>query len=112
MRYADDFLLRVHGTSDGEAEAIKQQLGDVPADELHLELSPDKTLITHGRTTPRASSATRWSSSRMIGSVTRRRQRAINGLIGLKVPADDRARAGAARYERRGKADSSHRTDE
>jgi hypothetical protein len=34
-----------------EAEAIKDQLARFLRDELALELNPDKTLITHARTT-------------------------------------------------------------
>ena len=107
VRYADDFLLGFNGPRR-EAEVIKQQLATFLGDELKLELSPEKTLITHARTTP----------ARFLGYEVvvfqndrkrdRRRQRAINGLIGLKVPADV-VRAQCARYQRRGKA--VHRTE-
>jgi group II intron reverse transcriptase/maturase len=49
VRYADDFLLGFDGPRE-EAEAIKARLGDFLRDQLKLELSPEKTLITHART--------------------------------------------------------------
>jgi group II intron reverse transcriptase/maturase len=49
IRYADDFLLGFAGPKE-EAEEIKDQLGTFLRDHLKLELSPEKTLITHART--------------------------------------------------------------
>jgi hypothetical protein len=49
-RYADDHLLGFIGPK-AEAEVIKDQLARFLRDELALELNPDKTLITHARTT-------------------------------------------------------------
>ena len=49
VRYADDFLLGYLGTRS-EAEDIKRQIGDFLRHTLKLELSEEKTLITHGRT--------------------------------------------------------------
>jgi group II intron reverse transcriptase/maturase len=46
IRYADDILLGFTGTR-AEAEQIKQQLGTYLQDTLKLELSQEKTLITH-----------------------------------------------------------------
>ena len=48
-RYADDTLLGFTGPK-AEAEEIKQRLAAFLRDELKLELSQDKTLITHART--------------------------------------------------------------
>jgi group II intron reverse transcriptase/maturase len=48
IRYADDFLLGLDGPRD-EAEEIKVRLGTFLRDHLKLELSPEKTLITHAR---------------------------------------------------------------
>ena len=48
-RYADDTLLGFTGPR-AEAEEIKQRLAAFLHDELKLELSQDKTLITHART--------------------------------------------------------------
>ena len=49
VRYADDFLLGFVGPRS-EAEAIKDRIGEFLRDDLKLELSPDKTLITHAGT--------------------------------------------------------------
>ena len=46
IRYADDILLGFTGTR-AEAEQIKHQLGTYLQDTLKLELSQEKTLITH-----------------------------------------------------------------
>jgi group II intron reverse transcriptase/maturase len=46
IRYADDMLLGLTGTR-AEAEQIKHQLGTYLQDTLKLELSQEKTLITH-----------------------------------------------------------------
>ena len=102
LRYADDFLLGFAGPRR-EAEEIKRQLGEFLRDELKLELSEAKTLITHGRT----------QAARFLGyEVTvlhdnqqrnRHGHRTINGKIGLKVPADV-VRAKCRPYMRNGKA--------
>lgn len=49
IRYADDFLLGFAGPRD-EAEKIKEQLRTFLRDNLKLEMSPEKTLITHAET--------------------------------------------------------------
>ena len=46
IRYADDFIIGVHG-SRLDCEAIKERFRDFIASELHMELSEEKTLITH-----------------------------------------------------------------
>ena len=48
-RYADDHLLGFTGPK-AEAEQIKARLAQFLRDDLKLELSEDKTLITHART--------------------------------------------------------------
>lgn len=45
-RYADDFLLLCNGPK-ADAERIKAEFGAFIQEELKLELSPEKTLITH-----------------------------------------------------------------
>lgn len=49
IRYADDFLLGFTGPRD-EAEEIKDKLRIFLRDHLKLEMSPEKTLITHAGT--------------------------------------------------------------
>jgi RNA-directed DNA polymerase len=46
IRYADDFVLVVKGTRQ-QAEALKEEIASVLANELKLTLSPAKTLVTH-----------------------------------------------------------------
>jgi len=92
VRYADDFLLGFIGPKS-EAEAIKQHLRDFLRDELELELSEEKTLITHAR-----SEAARFlgyqvttlhnDTKRSKRSDRQATSRSINGGIGLEVPKD------------------------
>jgi group II intron reverse transcriptase/maturase len=99
-RYADDVLLGFAGPK-AEADAIKQHLAAFLHDDLKLELSQVKTLVTHGRT----------SAARFLGyeitvqhSDTRitQGQRTINGAIGLRVPLDV-IKTKCAPYLKRGK---------
>jgi len=45
-RYADDFVIAVHGTRE-QAEAIRAEVADLLRTQMRMELSLDKTLITH-----------------------------------------------------------------
>jgi group II intron reverse transcriptase/maturase len=85
-RYADDHLLGFTGPK-AEAEQIKQRLAQFLRDELKLELSQDKTLITHART----------GAARFLGyeitiqhNDTKKtgRYRRVNGQVALRVPRD------------------------
>lgn len=49
VRYADDFILGFSGPKS-EAMGIKEQLRDFLSKQLHLELSAEKTLVTHALT--------------------------------------------------------------
>jgi group II intron reverse transcriptase/maturase len=99
-RYADDILLGFTGPK-AEAEEIKSRLAQFLREELKLELSETKTLITHART-----SAARFlgyeitvlhANQRLVGG-----RRKVNGVVWLRVPRDVIA-AKCARYMRRGK---------
>ena len=86
-RYADDWLLGFTGPRR-EAEEIKAGIGRFLREQLKLELSPAKTLITHGRT-----QAARFLGYQVVvlhadDKRDRRGHRSINAAIGLKVPAD------------------------
>jgi group II intron reverse transcriptase/maturase len=78
-RYADDFLLAVIGTK-AEAVEVKAWLERYLRDELQLELSAEKTLITHARKRVRflGYDITRWKGRRIVrihtkrGPITRR----------------------------------------
>jgi len=96
-RYADDTLFGFTGPK-AEAEKIKQRLTTFLRDELHLELSAEKTLITHART----------GAAKFLGyeittqhSGTSGRKR-INGSIALRVPITV-IKAQCAPYLERGK---------
>jgi hypothetical protein len=98
-RYADDHLLGFTGPK-AEAEEIKQRLAVFLRDELKLELSQSKTLITHART----------GAARFLGyeitvqhndSKTTRRRRTVNGQVMLRVPLDV-IKAKSAPYLHRG----------
>ena len=81
IRYADDHLLGFTGPR-AEAEQIKLKLATFLRETLHLELSPDKTLVTHART----------GAARFLGyEITTQHSAcrpAVNGKIGLRVPRD------------------------
>jgi group II intron reverse transcriptase/maturase len=86
-RYADDWLLGFTGPRQ-EAEQLKACIGQFLHDQLTLELSPAKTLITHGRT-----QAARFPGYQIVvlhadHKRDRRGHRSINAAIGLKVPVD------------------------
>jgi hypothetical protein len=89
VRYADDFLLGFTGPRR-EAEEIKARLREFLSQELRIELSQARRLVTHGRT----------SAARFLGyevhvmhddnghTPSLRIRRDINGKIGLRVPWD------------------------
>ena len=106
-RYADDTLLGFAGPK-AEAEQIKQRLAEFLRDDLKLDLSPDKTLITHART-QRArflgyeiSVAGRDHRTRRPSASDKRNRRSLNGMIVLHVPASV-VKAKSAPYLSRGK---------
>jgi group II intron reverse transcriptase/maturase len=98
-RYADDHLLGFTGPK-AEAEEIKQRLGQFLHDELRLELSDEKTLITHART-----SAARFLNYeitvRQNDQAITNGQRSSNGTVRLRVPAKV-IKAKGAHYMNRG----------
>lgn len=47
IRYADDFLIGIIG-SKADAEQVKTDVGSFIREKLHLDMSHEKTLITHG----------------------------------------------------------------
>ena len=85
-RYADDHLLGFAGPK-AEAEEIKQRLAQFLRENLKLELSQHKTLITHART----------GAAKFLGyeitvqhNDTKKtgRYRRVNGQIALRVPRE------------------------
>ena len=100
VRYADDILLGFAGPK-AEAEEIKGRLAQFLQEDLKLELSERKTLITHART----------SAARFLGyeittqhanQIIANGRRMANGSIRLSVPGDV-IKAKCTRYMSRGK---------
>lgn len=48
IRYADDFVVMVRGSRE-DAEQLKQQIAEFLKVDLHMDLSQEKTLVTHIR---------------------------------------------------------------
>ncbi len=86
VRYADDWLLGFIGPRE-EAEEIKQRIGQFLREVLKLELSEEKTLITHARTEA-ARFLNYHISTLQVDTYRPKRRRTINGQIEMKVPAD------------------------
>ena len=86
VRYADDFVLGFIG-SKTEAGQIRESLETFLRDTLKLELSREKTLITHA-----TSQAARFLGYELMNQqandkLDRNGRRKVNGRIGLRVPA-------------------------
>jgi len=86
VRYADDFLLGLIGPRS-EAEEIKQHIREFLKKDLNLELSDEKTLVTHAQT-----EAARFLGYDIVGRLEDSKRthgtRALNGTIGLRVPQE------------------------
>jgi len=99
-RYADDTLLGFTGPK-AEAEEIKQRLAAFLRDDLKLELSQEKTLITHART-----GAAKFLGYEITVLHNDRKvtagKRSVNGTISLRVPTSV-IKAKSAPYLSRGK---------
>jgi group II intron reverse transcriptase/maturase len=96
IRYADDFLLGFAGPKT-EAEEIKRQLKEFLQEELKLDLSEEKTLITHARSEAAKflgyeitmlQNDTKRTKRRTNGTSPETMCRSINSAIGLQVPKD------------------------
>jgi len=84
VRYCDDWLLGFAGPKR-EAEEIKSKITEFLHDELKLELSQSKTLITHA-TSQAAHFLGYEIRAQHSDSKISRNRRAVNGAIGLFVP--------------------------
>jgi group II intron reverse transcriptase/maturase len=80
VRYADDWLLGFSGPK-AEAEEIKQQLRDFLRETLKLELSEEKTLITHARTGAAKFLGHKIVSQHADDKLDRRGQRQVNEVM-------------------------------
>ncbi|MDE2753019.1 MAG: reverse transcriptase domain-containing protein [Gemmatimonadota bacterium] len=86
VRYADDFVLGFSGPK-AEAKEIRESLKTFLHDSLALELSEEKTLVTHA-----TSKAARFLGYELVNQQAndkhdRNGRRKVNGRIGLRVPA-------------------------
>ena len=100
VRYADDFLLGFIGPK-AEALIIKEKLGQFLSGILHLELSQEKTLVTHAGT-----KAARFLSydvtSQHRSDYLCKTKRTLTGKIALRLPVEV-VREYVAEYEVAGK---------
>lgn len=89
VRYADDFLVGVIGSKD-DAKAVKAQIKEFVSENLHLELSEEKTLITHSEKRARFLGydiyVRRNNTTRK--SVAGQTQRFLNGTVCLEMPSE------------------------
>jgi group II intron reverse transcriptase/maturase len=105
LRYADDFLLGFIGPRK-EAEEIKQKLREFLQEKLMLELSEEKTLITHARTESAkflGYEVTTIHNDRRRGGQKPLKRRSVNGNIGLRMPRKV-IEENSKNYRRKGKA--------
>jgi group II intron reverse transcriptase/maturase len=95
VRYADDFILGFAGPK-AEAVEIKDRIGEFLKDSLKLELSPEKTLVTHARTEKALflgyeigimHADDKVTPTRSREGATDFTKRCINGQVWLGVPA-------------------------
>jgi hypothetical protein len=100
VRYCDDFLLGFAGPKR-EAEEIKARIRVFLHDELKLELSESKTLVTHATSQAARFLGYEIRAQRADTKITRNR-RAVNGAVGLFVPRTV-IRERCARYMSKGK---------
>lgn len=84
-RYADDFLLGFVGPK-AEVEEIKRQLTAFLQKTLDLELSQEKTLITHARTQVAHFLGYEVQTLQADDKHDQRGQRCINGAMGFRMP--------------------------
>jgi group II intron reverse transcriptase/maturase len=100
VRYCDDFLLGFAGPRR-EAQEITSKIGGFLRDELKLELSESKTVITHATSQAARFLGYEIRTQHADTKITRGR-RAVNGAIGLFVPRNF-IRDRCARYMSKGK---------
>jgi group II intron reverse transcriptase/maturase len=100
VRYADDFLLGFIGPRH-EAEGIKDQLGKFLREQLKLELSEAKTLLTHASSDAARFLGYEVSTLRSDSKYDQTRRRSVNGRIALRVP-ESLIRAKCSLYIRNG----------
>ena len=107
VRYCDDFILGYAGPKK-TAEVIKKEIGQFLHEELKLEMSQDKTLITHNQDRARFLgynvSIYRTGKMAKVRSAAKgnHRRRSVMGRVRLEVPWDVRKKW-MRRYTQKGK---------
>lgn len=92
VRYADDFIISVKG-SKKDCQWIKEQLRLFIHNKLKMELSEEKTLITHSSQTARfLGYDIRVRRSGRIKRAGKVKKRTLNGSVELLVPLNDKIR--------------------
>lgn len=117
VRYADDFIIGVRGSRE-DCEEIKRKLSCFIRDSLKMELSEEKTLITHSNTYARfLGYDMRIRRSNVIKPNGRgTTQRTMSNHMGLAVPLGDKIQPflfkhGVVKQKENGELEPVHRND-
>lgn len=90
VRYADDFLIAVNG-SKADCEMIKAKLTEFIRNELKMELSQEKTLITHSNEPARfLGYEVRVRRDQQVKPWKNCKQRTMNNTVELLIPLKDK----------------------
>lgn len=90
IRYADDFIIGVKGDRE-DCEKLKQQFSIFVSDTLHMELSDEKTLITHSSQSARfLGYDVRVRRDQTLKPHGKHRSRTLNNKVELNVPFADK----------------------
>lgn len=92
IRYADDFLIGVNGDKE-DCVRIKAQLSKFIAEELKMELSDEKTLITHSNEYARFLGydvRVRRNDTIKHGATHHVKKRTLNNMTELAIPLNDK----------------------
>lgn len=87
VRYADDFIIGIIGNKD-EARKIKEDIAKYLCDKLKLELSEDKTLITHSEKPALflGYEIAVWKSNFIKRNAAGNMSRTVNKIVRLGIP--------------------------
>ena len=92
IRYADDFLIGVNGSRE-DCQKIKQKIAEFMMNELNMELSKEKTLITHSSEKVRFLGydvfIRRNNEVKKVGNL-QISQRTLNNKVAILVPMKDK----------------------
>lgn len=92
VRYADDFLIGINGSKE-DCVMVKRRLSEFTSGTLKMELSEEKTLITHSNEYARFLGydvRVRRDGKIKHGGPGNRTKRTLNGMVELCVPLDDK----------------------